>query len=657
MKNCFCGKYWGQRTRLLVFLLLFGVFLLPVMPAQAADGRKGDTVTDGTFTYIILTKATKKKEGSVAVYGLNKNVFNDEDKDTANDSPEKLEIPAKIKYDNGYYNITATGSSGKATLAGDSSTYQYYWGNASKIILPDSLSIIGDNSFAKADKLKTVEIPSGVTAIGGEAFSGTKLKKMTIPASVELIGRAAFWNCKNLKTVKFEKGLETIGKWAFQQSGITSAVLPEGLAEIGQAAFSGCGALKKVTIPSTLEKLGTGVFSDCDVLKTLSVSGKNQTYRTEKNMIYSLDGTLLADAGAASGSVEVAEGTETIAVCAFEGNTKITSVTMPDTVKTVKNGAFLGCKKLKNVVFGNGLTKLEDSSFAKCTKLKAITLPDSVKKIGKNAFYLCSSAKTLMLGENVSSIGSHAFAECEAVTSVKIPGTISHIGASAFYQDSSLSVVEFGEGMESIGTQAFAYCDLRSVILPESLVSIKNAAFQGNRYLEKVWIPAMTSEISDNVFASCKNLTDLQVSEENAAYLAADGALYNKSKTKLIAWPGAEGELVLADTVVTIGSYAFQGAGVNSVVIPASVLKIEEGAFASCEELLWVKFEGNEVLLPAKTEGKDGASTAVFYACFALQTVSAPEIETGDGVQETFAKRLKEHMDNNGTLAWLQKNS
>lgn len=657
MKNCFCGKYQRQRGQMFVFLLILGAFFLSSVPAQAADGRKGDTVTDGTFTYIILTKATKKREGSVAVYGLNKNVFNDKDKDTENDSPKKLEIPEKIKYDNGYYQITATGSSGKATIAGDSSTYQYYWGNASKIILPDSLMVIGDNSFAKAEKLKTVKIPSGVTAIGGEAFSGTGLTKITIPPSVERIGRAAFWNCKSLKTVEFGKGLETIGKWAFQQSGITCALLPEGLLEIKQAAFSGCDALKKAAIPSTLEKLGAGVFSDCGVLKTLSVGRENQAYRAENNIIYSSDGTLLADAGAASGSIEVAEGTEIIETCAFESNTKITSVAMPDTVKTVRQGAFLGCTKLKKAVFGNGVEKLEASSFAKCTKLKAIALPDSVKRIGKNAFYLCSSAKMLTLGNSVSLIGSRAFAECETLSSVKIPGSLSHIGASAFYQDSSLAAVEFAEGAAGIGEQAFAYCSLRSVVLPESLVSIESAAFQGNRHLESVWIPAAATDISDNVFASCRKLTDLQVSEGNKAYLAEDGALYNKSRTKLIAWPGADGGLVLEDTLLTIGSYAFQGAGINSVVIPDSVLKIEEGAFASCEELLWVKFEGNEVLLPAKTEGEDGASAAVFYACFALQTVSAPEIEKGDGVQEAFAQRLKKHMDKNGVIAWLQKNS
>lgn len=594
------------------FLCLFlGCFLLLYsIPAEAAEAKKGDTVTDGTFTYIILKKAGTKKDGMVSVYGLNKNTFNDKDKDKSNDSPKKLEVPARIRYREGYYDITATGSSGKATLAGKSSKYQYYWGNAEKIILPETITSIGDNSFAKAKKLKEVVIPSKVEAIGGEAFSDTDLKKIAVPASVEYIGRAAFWKCNKLKTITFEKGIGIIGKWAFQESGLKKVVLPEGLMEIKQAAFSKCLSLKQVSIPSSVSSIGAGVFSGCENLKKVAVNKENMTYQSIGQVIYTRDGTVLVDGGAASNTLKIEDGVETIGKCALESNKKLTELIMPSSVKLVKEGAFLSCIKLKKVVIGNKVTKLGASSFAKCSALKKITIPNGVKRIEKNAFY----------------------------------------------QNTSMNSLELNEGIKKIEAQAFAYCNLSKVLLPESMEVIGNAAFQGNKNLQEIYIPASVKEISDNVFVSCQELTKLRVSEENESYYCdINGALMNKSKTKLIAWPSAEGDIVVSDTITVIGSYALQDTKINSLIIPASVFKIEEGAFANCKELLWVQFEENEVILPSKIKNEDGLDLAVFYGCFALQTVSAPQIDKEDQIQKVFSERLKAHMDKNGVLAWLEK--
>jgi hypothetical protein len=617
--------------------------------------EKGDTVTDGTFNYIVLKAAGKKTNGSAAVYGLNKTTFNDEDSDKTNDSPSKLTIPAQIKYNEGLYDVTATGSSGKATLNGTSSNYQYYWGNAKKIVLPDSITIIGDNSFANAEKLKKIKLPSGVTAIGGEAFSGTALKTMKIPSEVQYIGRAAFWKCASLKKITFEKGIETIGKWAFQQSGLKKVVLPSGLTEIKQAAFSKCLSLTSVQISETVSEIGAGVFSGCESLKKVKVKKKNQTYCSVNQVIYTKDGTVLVDGGGASGSLEIEDGTEKIEKCAFESNKKITGVTMPDSVTAIKEGAFLSCTKLKKAVVGSGLSKLGASAFAKCSLLKSIVLSDNLQKIQKSTFYRCTSLQSVTIGKQTASIGKYAFSGCQSLTSIEIPGSVSDIGTSAFYQNVSLQELTFSDGTINIGKKAFAYCNLSSVTLPETLVSLGNAAFQGNKKLSEVYIPASVTEISDNVFASCPSLSGLTVSEENETYRSEDGMLLNKKGTRLIAWPAADGDVELSEDITTIGSYAFQNTSINSLIIPSSVMKIEEGAFVNCQELLWVKFEGNEVLLPAKTKDSDGNSTALFYGCYSLQTVSAPELDETDQIQTVFAERLKAHMDSNGTIAWLNK--
>ncbi len=647
------GGRLNKRRFLLRCFLMGCLLLFPAASVRAADAKKGDTVTDGTFNYILL-KMAGKKNGKASVYGINKRIFNDEDQDKKNDSPKKLVVPPQIKYDNGYYDVTATGSSGKATLSGTSSDYQYYWGRAEKIKLPDSITVIGDNSFAKAEKLEKINIPKGVTAIGGEAFSGTSLKKIALPATVEYLGRAAFWKCEKLAKVTFHEGMETIGKWAFQQSGIKQAALPQGLLEIKQAAFSKCVSLKKASLPDSVEILGAGVFSGCEKLKKLTVDEGSLSFQAVSGMIYTADGKDLVDGGAASGKCRLSDGLETIRKCAFESNGKVTSIIMPDTVRAVKDGAFLGCKKLKKAVLGSHVSKLGESAFANCAALREIAIPEPVKRIEKNAFYRCTSLQEMTMGTEVTAIEAYAFSGCHVLSAAAISGSVSKIGTEAFYQNMSLKSLELGEGVKSIGKKAFAYCGLSSVSLPETVTSLKNAAFQGNKELEKMVIPASVTEISDNVFAFCPKLADLEVSEENEQYQSQDGMLLNKQGNRLIAWPSAEGDVKISEGITTVGSYALQNTEINSLVIPDTVLKIEEGAFSNCQELVWVQFEGNELLLPAGTKDKDGVSNALFYGCFVLQTVSAPEIDEEDELQAVFAERLKKHMEGNGTIAWLK---
>jgi len=588
---------------------LFAMYLCLCIPnvAHAAEVKKGDTMTDGTFNYIVLKAAKKKKDGTVAVYGLNKKVYNDSDKKTDNDSPAKLEIPGRLKYQGGYYDVTAAGSSGKATLSGKSSNYQYYWGNVKKIILPDSITVIADHAFADAEKLKTITIPSGVTAIGGEAFSGTSIKKITIPSSVSYIGKGAFLKCKELTKVTFNEGLEIIGKWAFQESGVKQISLPDGCTEIKQAAFSGCQSLKKFVIPASVEEIGPGMCSGCKKLEILKVDKGNSTYQSVRNLLYAEDGTILIDGAAASEECSVADGTLQIAKCAFEGNKKITSIVLPDSVETIGEGAFLSCTKLETILFGSGLKTMKDSAFAKCKRLTQVFLPKKIKKIQNNSFYGCKKLSLVTMGNKVTTVGDYAFSGCTTLKNVTLSAIITKIGAGAFHNNESLT----------------------SIVLPASLSAISGSAFVG-----------------------CGDLDNISIDDNNNYYMAKDGVLYNKKGTEIISYPSAHDDIRIADTVTTIGAQAFQGSEVNTVTIPDTVMRIGEGAFMNCRELLWVNFGSCDVSLPAKVKDSDGSSTAVFYGCHSLQTVSAPQADQDDILQAAFAKRLKKHMNGNGVIAW-----
>ena len=171
--------------------------------------------------------------------------------------------------------------------------------------------------------------------------------------------------------------------------------------------------------------------------------------------------------------------------------------------------------------------------------------------------------------------------------------------------------LEVGESaVTALAQFAFIYGGgLTSVVIPESITSIGNYAFIGCSSMESLSIPASLATIGMDVFTTCASLSSIQVNSSNTAFSAEGGALYNKDKTTLIAYPTASGAvsikagvtrleraamqqctgitgLVFPDSLTYIGHYCFEGCtGLTTLVIPDSVTKLGTGAFANCQNL------------------------------------------------------------------------
>ena len=127
--------------------------------------------------------------------------------------------------------------------------------------------------YLNGEEVKDLVIPNSVTSIGDMAFSGCfGLTSVTIPNSVTSIGTCAFEGCSGLTSVTIGNSVKSIGQSAFEGcSGLTSVTIPNSVTSIGEGAFEGCSGLTSVTIPNSVTSIGEGAFYDCSGLTSVTI--------------------------------------------------------------------------------------------------------------------------------------------------------------------------------------------------------------------------------------------------------------------------------------------------------------------------------------------------------------------------------------------------
>ena len=256
---------------------------------------------------------------------------------------------------------------------------------------------------------------------------------------------------------------------------------------------------------------------------------------------------------------------------------------------------------IEKVVISKGVTSIGNEAFKWCERLTNVTIPDSITSIGNSAFYDCSSLTSVTIPDSVTSIGEWAFYGCSSLTSVTIPHGVTSIGGAAFWGCSSLT----------------------SVTIPDSVTSIGYSAFSGCSSLTSVTIGNGITSINDS-FSGCVSLKSFTVSESNSAYSSKDGVLFNKNKTKLVAYPAGKTNTsyTIPNSVSEIKEWAFSDCSdLTNVTIPNSVSKISYGTFWGCSSL-------TSVTIPTSVKSIDGYA---FEYCSSLTSVTIPNSVTSIG--------------------------
>ena len=284
----------------------------------------------------------------------------------------------------------------------------YYFGyQVEEYIIGESIKSIGNYAFFMNEQLTSISIPNSVTSIGDFAFRAcSALTSITIPNSVTSMGEGVFFLCENLSSINLSTSLTTIEKEAFFKcKGLTSIDIPNSVTEIRESAFAECEKLSSITIPDGAS-IGLKAFDDTAWYTSqpngvVYLGNHLYTYKDRYNMPENT-------------SIDIKEGTCSIAEYAFQYCHNIVSITIPNSMKRIGMCAFDGCKSLTSITLPNSISSIGSFAFFDCYALISIAIPNNVTTI-EGLFPLCTSLTSVIIGNGVTSIHDEAFMKCQSL--------------------------------------------------------------------------------------------------------------------------------------------------------------------------------------------------------------------------------------------------
>ena len=337
----------------------------------------------------------------------------------------------------------------------------------SEVTFPASLKTIEKSAFSGCRKLSEVKLPASLTTIQSYVFDlCINLKTVSYDGSLEQWSQITAdndflgYSCPSLVmddyTAQFilvedgpfaepiPKKTVTITKYTGTES---TVILPSTISswpvtKIGEAAFQDNTTITSVTIPDSVTEIGSNAFAGCTNLTSVNYEGdwSNLTIQSGNPAVQDAANAPLFDFAFTPDNTAVIvryKGTaaDVTIPSRYKGkpvtmidhaafyNSAVTSVTIPDSVTSIRDSAFLFCSQLTNISIPNSVTAIGSFAFDGCTKLESITLPSSLSTIQSYAFYNCGNLKTIRIPVSVTFIENFAFDGCPSSMTVTYSGS------------------------------------------------------------------------------------------------------------------------------------------------------------------------------------------------------------------------------------------
>ena len=259
--------------------------------------------------------------------------------------------------------------------------------------------------------------------IGEYMFSGLNIKNILLPNSVTKIGERAFLQCTSLTSIDIPNSVTEIEEGTFWLcESLTSIDIPNSVTKIGRNAFMGCTSLTSIDIPNSVTEIGEVAFKDCTSLTSIEIH--NSVTEIGEWAFYRCESLT---------SIDIPNSVTEIGERAFLQCMSLTSIEIPNSVTKIGEWAFYRCESLTSIDIPNSVTEIGEGAFEDCTSLTSIKISNSfnsVTKIGKGAFSGCRSLTSIDIPNSVTEIGEVAFKDCTNVVKVKIGAGITSIKSS-----------------------------------------------------------------------------------------------------------------------------------------------------------------------------------------------------------------------------------
>ena len=588
----------------------------------------------------------------------------DSDKKEISLNPDK-DLPVDIIIPSVYNNTIVEGIA----------DYAFEGADINKIVIPESILRIGHFAF-RDSSLTDCEFDqdSRLREIGNGAFMNTGISQIVLPLKLKQIGHAAFYNCVNLETIfniALLNELEVVGGLAIENTSYYNGLLDDlaqqeqggtviyignvlysvygdvseidlwsNIVSISSQAFMNKTLLTRLSIPDTVKYIGgsycengfdiKGAFHGCSSLQRVITTPYSQLY------------TVGEGAFSGCGNIQMLPTSADMPIVKLFGKEEGENTYL---VNYFGEDYYVPRSLIEIDIYSNGEGIIRPYSFAHLIYLETLNLYGDIIEIGDYGFYNCQTLNNITIPAAVENIGDFAFAECYNMEAfiVQRASKLKLIGQSAF-ENMSRAIIDLGELEElvSVGDYAFRNCENLTVFKAPAINELGQGVFENCKLLNAISVPSHienifvlfgTGEEQEDYYSVNGRLIPLTLSAVNIALsqnqsqtAIASGFMEGLEKIKNISIP---------DGITDIGQRAFYGLGIESLIVPDSVITIGKESFASNIKLISLTlsnalkvipeqaFAGcdklEQIFIPASIEEID---LTTFENCSALESIS-----------------------------------
>lgn len=535
--------------------------------------------------------------------------------------------------------------------------------NIISVQIPETVVWIEASAFANCENLGSTVIKEGLKSIGNDAFNGCiNLSKIDFPTSLKTIGAAGFANCKSLSQITLPNATN-LGKSAFSNCENLLKVSLPNIVTLEANVFSGCLNLHKIELGNKLEKIEDYAFANCGfttfiIPNTVTNIGKSILLNNENLQSFTIGNGI-----SKISSDPIAECPNVSELIIADGATALTFDFSPEDYTIIeyniehrnneshvnsyytRPGAYSN-RKLEYIYVGRKLYdpyiyntndvdryhyyrhKYTLPPFHGNKNIKYVTIGPNVSRVYGVSFSCknksfdygwlegCSNIEMLTIS-GLSNIPDLFAKDATSLKTIVIPNTTLYVGEKAFYNCVSLETIMFGTKLYSIYPNAFENCNaLASIYCKSKNPPTYSTGFNKDIYLNcKLYIPFGT-ELSYKSASPWNNFWNMSESQECGEDFMVGDLIYSITADNNVIVSGNivsdERDIVIPShveynetdyNVVGIGRSSFEGAPINSIVIPGCISNIYNNAFNGCSKLksITMEYSSNAIIIGHKS--------------------------------------------------------